>query len=99
MGADLGEEVEAFAAGGGVAGVIQVEEERVKGVGLECVENHEGGRGFFDAVAFGFEEELEGVEDVGLIVGDEDEGREGAGGGFGGDGLSGGGHGKAAFSG
>ena len=99
VGANLGEEVEAFAAGGGVAGVIQVEEKSIEGAGLERVDDHVRRGGFFDAIAFGFEEELESVEDVGLIVGDQDQGREGAGGGFGGNGLGGGGHGKAADSG
>ena len=91
VGADLGEQVEAFAAGGGVAGVVQVEEKRVEGAALERVEHHVGRRGFFDAIAFGLEEQLEGVEDVRLIVGDEDAGREWGVGGFGGNGLGGGG--------
>ncbi len=68
---DLGEQIEAFLARGGVARVVEVDEQRVVGAGFEGLQHHEGGARLFDAKAFGFEQELERVEDVGLVVSDE----------------------------
>ena len=45
------------------------------------------------------EEELKGIEDVGVIVGDEDTGRQFGVGGFRGDGLGGGAHARLQVSG
>ena len=69
---ELREEVEAFLAGGGVAGVVEIHEEAIKLTDGEGGEDGVGGGGGFDLIAFAFEEEAKGFEDVGLIVGDED---------------------------
>ena len=72
--ADGGEEVEAFLAGGGVAGVVEVDEDGVEVGGGEALEDEGRGAGGFEGVALGAKEELESLEDVGLVVGDEEVG-------------------------
>ena len=70
--ADGGKEVEALLAGSGVAGVVEVEEAAVELLLGEAEEDFVGGAGGFERVAFGAQEEVERVEDVGLVVGDEE---------------------------
>lgn len=77
VGLDPGEEVEALLSGGGVACVVEVDEEGVVGPGLEGFEDGVRGAGLFDAETFGSEKKIEGVEDVGLVVGDEERGLAG----------------------
>ena len=71
VGTDGGEQVQTFLAGGGVAGVVEVDEEAVEGVGGEVLEDGGGIARGLEVEALGFEEEVKGLEDAGLVVGDE----------------------------
>ena len=69
---ELGDQLEALAAGGGVAGVVEVEQDGVE-VGPLHGGEHGGRRGRrLDGVAFALEQEPERLADVGLVVRDED---------------------------
>ncbi len=70
--ADGGEQVEAFLAGGGVAGVVEVDDDAVERGGGDALEDHGRGACALEEVALGSEEKLERVEDLGLVVGDEE---------------------------
>ncbi len=71
---DFGDEVEAFLAGRRVARVVQVHQDRVEVPGLDRVQQRRRRAGGLDAVAFGLEQEPQGLEHVGLIVGDQNGG-------------------------
>ncbi len=71
-GLDAREQVEALLAGGGVAGVVEVHHDDVEIASLDGGEDGGGRRGGLDLVALGLEQQAQGLEDVGLIVGDED---------------------------
>ena len=64
-----GEQVQAFLARGGVAGVVQVHQDDVELVRLQAAQDP-GGRGSgFDRVSLRLQKQAQGLEDVRLIVG------------------------------
>ena len=71
------EEVEPLGAAGGVAHVVHVHQERVEIALLDGGEHGGGGGGGLHLVALAAEEQLEGVEDVARVVGDEEPGGSG----------------------
>ena len=71
---ELGDELEALAAGRRVARVVQVEQHRVEVARCERREHRRRRAGRLDLVALALEQQAERLEDVGLIVGDEDVG-------------------------
>ena len=73
-GLELGDQLQALAAGGGVAGVVEVEQDGVE-VGSLHRGQHGGRRaGGLDGVAFALEQQAQRLADVGLVVRDEDAG-------------------------
>ena len=80
-GLELGDQLQSLAAGGGVAGVVEIEEDGVEVGGLHGRE-HAGGRGGgLDRVALAFQQQPQRLTDVGLVVRDENVGGRGGGGG------------------
>ena len=68
----LGDELQAFAAGGGVAGVVEIEQDGVEVVRLDGGQDR-GRRGDrLDGVPFALEQQAKRLTDIGLIVRDED---------------------------
>ena len=65
---------EAFLAAGGVARVVEVHEDERVVVGLDGLDDGGGRFDGFGGEALAFEQEPQGLEYVGLIVGDEDAG-------------------------
>src|SRR5947208_14533688 len=78
------EQIESLRPRSRVAGVVHVDQEGVEVALVEGGEDGAGGGGALDLVALAFEKELERLQDVLLIVGNEDAG----GGGWGGHGRS-----------
>jgi len=83
----FGEEFEAFLTGRGIAGVVEIDEgQRIVAL-FDRLERRAGRLGGVDEVAFGFEQEAEGFQHIGLVIGDEDTaGRRGVRGHWGSDG-------------
>ena len=69
---DAVQQVEPFLAGGGIAGVVQVHQDDVEIARFHGVDHGRGRGGGFGAVAFAFDQEAEGFENVGLVVGNQD---------------------------
>ncbi|MEI2659908.1 MAG: hypothetical protein V9G11_08235 [Bifidobacterium adolescentis] len=67
-GLELGEQVEALLAGGGVAGVVEVDEGEGEVACLDGLQH--GGRGFdrLDEVTLGFQKKAQGFKNIGLVV-------------------------------
>ena len=68
------QQVQPFRPGGRVARVVHVDQEGVEVAGVEGGQHGAGRGGGLHLIAFTLEEQLEGFEDVGLVVGDEDPG-------------------------
>jgi hypothetical protein len=66
------QQVQPFFARGRVARVVQVDERDVELPRFDGGEDSGGGRRGFEHEPFGLEQQAQGFEDVGLIVGDED---------------------------
>src|SRR6185437_10365186 len=66
------EQVEPFAAGGRIAGVVHVEQHRVEVAALEERERRTRRAHRLDVEAGALEEQAKRLEHVGLVVGDED---------------------------
>ena len=73
------EQVKAFLAGGGVARVVEVHQDGVEIARFNGVQSGRGRSDGLGLITFALDEEAEGFEDIGLIVGDEDGGRAGVG--------------------
>jgi hypothetical protein len=72
--AQAGDQLDALVPGGGVAGVVEVEQRGVEVGGLHRRDHARGrGRGL-DLVVLAAQQQLEGVEDVGVVIGDQDAG-------------------------
>jgi hypothetical protein len=69
---DLGDQLQPLAAGGGVAGVVEVEQHGVEIGGLQGRQHRRGRAGGLDGVAFALEQQAQRLADVRLVVGDED---------------------------
>jgi preprotein translocase subunit YajC len=69
---NAGEEIEALLAGGGIAGVVEVDEQDVVVDVGESLKEQLGRADAVYADALRREQQLDSLEDVGLIVGDED---------------------------
>ncbi len=70
-GLELGDQLQALAAGGGVAGVVEVEQHGVEVGGLHRGEHARGRGGGLDRVALALEQQPQRLADVGLVVRDE----------------------------
>jgi hypothetical protein len=73
--AQAGQQIETLAAGGGIAGVIEVQKEGVEGTGLESLQDLTRRAGHGRSIALGLEQQPQGREHIGLVVGDQDSRR------------------------
>ena len=79
-GADAAQQVHPLRAGGGVAGVVQVQQHHVEVVLLQLPGDGGGGAGGLHLVSLALEQQAHGLQHVGLVVGHQHAG------GFGGQG-------------
>ena len=74
MRANPGEQIEPLAARGGVAGVVEVDQGGVDLLPLQQRDDALGHMGGGGAIALGLEQEAKGFDDIGLVIGYQDEG-------------------------
>ena len=71
QGLKLGDQLQPFAAGGGIAGVVEVEQHGIEVGGLSRGEHAGRGGGGVDRVALALQQQPQRLADVGLVVRDE----------------------------
>src|ERR1019366_921914 len=69
------EEFESLLAAGGIARVVEVHEHEGELARLDRLEDGGGGFYGFNLVTLGLEQQAQGLKDVGLVVGNQDAGR------------------------
>jgi hypothetical protein len=69
---ESGQEVEPFHAGGGIAGLVEIDQCHIEIAVLECGDDFVWGFGGSDLIAFTLQQKAKSFENVVLIVGDED---------------------------